>query len=141
MRLSTKVRYGSRALVELYIIQKNSSPVINSVLAKKQNLSIKYLESLMAAMKKTGIVSSTRGCKGGYRLEKEASDITLYDIYKALEGELQLTPCMKNEVNCDLKLDCTTQQIWNQLNDKFIQAMKSFTLVEMANDYQRNENE
>lgn len=135
MRLSTKVRYGSRALVELYMIQKDSSPVINSVLAKNQNLSLKYLESLMGAMKKAGLISSTRGCKGGYRLTRPASEITLLDIFTALEGPMQLTPCMSKEKGCASTENCPTQSTWTKITHSFKDVMAKVTLEEMSENY------
>ena len=133
MRLSTKVRYGTRALVELYNISSDSSPVISSILAKNQNISLKYLESLMTKMKKNGIIKSTLGCKGGYILAKEAENISLYDIYTALEGNLELTPC-QSASKCSSQNHCLTEKLWARLANSFIEDMEKIKLADIIKD-------
>ena len=84
MKLSTKGRYGLRALVDL-AVHGEEAPVSIQSIAVRQNISERYLEQLMGAMKKANLVTSTRGAQGGYRLARPAREISVGDVLRALE--------------------------------------------------------
>ena len=92
MKLSTQGRYGLRELLDLAVHQGNGTVSIQSI-AARQNISERYLEQLIAKLKKAGLVSSIRGAGGGYRLAKDAEDISVGDILRALEGSLDAVEC------------------------------------------------
>ena len=87
MKLSTKGRYGLSAMIDLAVYSENEAVSLNSI-AERQHISEGYLEQLMAKLKKAGLVTSIRGASGGYYLAKPASEISVGDILRALEGSL-----------------------------------------------------
>ena len=92
MKLSTKGRYGLRAILDLAVYQDAGAVSIQSI-ADRQNISESYLEQLLAKLKKAGLVVSTRGASGGYRLAKDAGQISVGDVLRALEGSLDAVAC------------------------------------------------
>ena len=95
MRLSTRVRYAVRALTEL-ATQDDGRYVPLRELAEKQAISSKYLEQMATGLKAAGLVESTRGAEGGYRLGRPAEGITVWDVYAALDSSVELTNCEQN---------------------------------------------
>ena len=89
MKLSTRARYGLKALVDLGLHCETEAVSIQSI-AARQGLSDSYLEQLMAKLKKAGLVTSIRGASGGYYLAKPASEISVGDILRALEGRTDM---------------------------------------------------
>ena len=93
MKLSTKGRYGLRAMIDLAQYSEQEAVSISSI-AQRQNISESYLEQLVAKLKKSGLVMSTRGAQGGYRLARPADEISVGDVLRALEGGLNLVECL-----------------------------------------------
>ena len=92
MKLSTKGRYGLRALIDLALYSDEEAVSIQSI-SNRQNISDSYLEQLMRKLKKAGLVVSERGAQGGYRLAKPADEISVGDVLRALEGSLEAVSC------------------------------------------------
>ena len=88
MKLSTRARYGLKALIDLGLHCETEAVSIQSI-ASRQNISDSYLEQLMAKLKKAGLVDSTRGAGGGYRLGRPAAEISVGDVLRVLEGSLE----------------------------------------------------
>ena len=93
MRLSTKGRYGLKAMFDL-TVNNGSEPISLNNIAKRQDISEHYLEQLMAILRKSGLVQSVRGAYGGYILARKPSEITVGDILRALEGPIGLVDCV-----------------------------------------------
>jgi len=130
MKISTKVRYGIRAMIEL-ARRNDEAPVMLGIIAKNQDLSEKYLEQLFTLLRNAGLVKSERGAKGGYRLAKEASKITVFDIFVAMNGPLVLAECV-NGGECEKKGSCETKKIWTDLTDLIENYLSDQTLAELA---------
>ena len=92
MKLSTKGRYGLRAMVDL-AVHETEGPVSIQSIADRQELSEKYLEQLLGMLKRAGLVTASRGSQGGYRLAKDSGHISAGDILRALEGDLSPVDC------------------------------------------------
>ena len=92
MKLSTRARYGLKALIDLGLHCETEAVSIQSI-AVRQNISDSYLEQLMAKLKKAGLVESTRGAGGGYRLGRPAAEISVGDVLRVLEGSLEAAQC------------------------------------------------
>ncbi len=131
MKLSTRARYGIRAMLEL---AKNhgKGPLQTKIIAQRQDISVKYLEQLMAILKATGFVRSIRGSKGGYVLARLPDKIKLSDLFSALEGPVNTVECVVNEDYCLRAVDCVTRQLWTQLQDAIIGVLQSVTLQDLA---------
>lgn len=131
MKLSTRTRYGVRAALELAASQGNG-PVQIKTIAHKQDISVKYLEQLMAILKAGGFVRSIRGAKGGYILAKPANQIKLSDIFNVLEGPVTTVECLENENYCARIADCLTRQLWEEVQQAITNVLQSVTLQDLA---------
>ena len=140
MKISTRTRYGMRAILELAIAHK-AKPLQIKVIAERQKISNKYLEQLVAIMKSAGLVRSIRGPHGGYLLAKPPEEIKLSEIFRVLEGPILTVECVDHEEICASCADCITRQLWMQMNDAIFNVLDSKTLqdlVDMAQTKQRN---
>jgi len=135
MKLSTKGRYGLRALIDLALYSENETVSIASISAR-QNISESYLEQLIAKLRKAGLVTSVRGAGGGYKLAKPAADISVGDILRALEGNLDPVECpgLKEESTCDGSEFCVTKYVWQRINDSINQTVDEIKLDQLIEE-------
>ena len=96
MKLSTRAKYGLKALIDLGLYSEKEAVSLQSI-AGRQNISVSYLEQLMALLKKAGLVKSVRGAAGGYFLGRPAEEISVGDILRVLEGGLEAATCPGTE--------------------------------------------
>lgn len=128
MKLSTKGRYGLRALVDLAVNGAEEAVSVGSI-AQRQDISERYLEQLMAKLKRAGIVKSTRGAKGGYVLAKDEEEITIGEVLRALEGSLEPVDCPGlGEQGCSGSDTCVTKYVWKRINEGVNQIVDEITL-------------
>lgn len=143
MKLSTRTRYGMRAIIELAVSDRKG-PLQLKVIAQHQDISVKYLEQLMVALKSAGYVRSIRGAKGGYVLAKAPNQIKLSDIFHCLEGAVSTVECVENEDYCQRAADCVARKVWTQVQEAIEGVLQSITLQDVvdrakagrASDYQ-----
>ena len=131
MKLSTRTRYGVRAMLELAASQ-GEGPVQIKTIAHRQDISVKYLEQLMAVLKSAGFVRSIRGAKGGYILAKPANQIKLSDVFNALEGPVTTVECVGNENYCARVTDCVARQVWAEVQQAIEKVLQSVTLQDLV---------
>ena len=111
MRLSTKSRYGTRLMLDL--AEQNSRRFVQlKEISERQGISLKYLEQIMIPLKKAGLVESSRGASGGYRLGKPADEITVGEIVALLEPKKTLTHCDGNPDSCERSDSCPVRDLW-----------------------------
>ena len=127
MRLSTKGRYGTRFMLDL-AIHYGEGPILLKDMAKRQQLSKRYLEQLVLSLKAAGLVRSIRGAHGGFLLAKHPNDIKLSEIFQALEGPFGLVECVDNPMSCSRVDFCVTRDIWQELKDGIVSILNSKTL-------------
>lgn len=132
MKISSKGRYGVRALIDLATHGEEHTPVYLSDIAKRQGISDKYLEHIFASLHKAGLVKALRGRKGGYLLNKLPGDITLNDIMTVLEGACNLVDCASDTSVCPKTEICATREIWIMLGNKIEEMLKGVTLAKLA---------
>ena len=141
MKLSTRARYGLKALIDLGLHCETEAVSIQSI-AGRQNISDSYLEQLMAKLKKAGLVKSIRGAGGGYRLAKDAAEVSVGDVLRALEGDLEPATCaaLHSEDSCEIQGSCITKYVWKKVNESMAQTVDSIminTLVEMNKEIKK----
>ena len=129
MKLSTRVRYGMRAMVELAKNPKDG-PMPLRKLAQKQQISMKYLEQVAASLKIAGLIESTRGAEGGYKLAKKPDEITAWDVYCALDIATAPTDCLNTE--CHRESVCACRHLWDDLNNAIANILKRYNLKKLA---------
>lgn len=135
MKLSTKGRYGLRALIDLAVHSETEAVSIQSI-AGRQNISVSYLEQLIAKLKKAGIVISVRGAGGGYRLARPSEEISVGDVLRALEGSLQAVTCPGDEAKegCTSADSCVTRYVWQRINNSINQAVDTIMLSQLVEE-------
>lgn len=132
MKLSTKGRYGLRALIDL---AQNSTkePVSITSIAERQDISERYLEQLMSKLKKSGIVTSIRGAAGGYILARPMEEISVGDVLRALEGSLDPVDCPGLlEEGCKAADGCVTKYVWKRINDSINRTVDEIRLDQLV---------
>ena len=132
MKISTKGRYGVRAMIDLASHAQNGTPVFLSEIARRQGISEKYLEHIFSALQKAGVVKAQRGRNGGYLLSRSADQITLNDIFSILEGPSNLVDCVTDAKACNKIGTCVTREIWTALGDKIEGTLKEYTLASLV---------
>jgi Rrf2 family protein len=131
MKISTKGRYGTRAMIDI-AENHGSGPVSLRQLTERQCLSLKYMEQIIPLLKSSGLIRSARGARGGYVLAREPSEITLRDIVEALEGSWSLVDCIDDPNLCDRTEECVAYEVWNDIQTAMYQILDSTTLADMT---------
>ena len=139
MKLSTKGKYGLKAMFELALCS-NGEPVSLKYIAKQQGISDQYLEQIFSILKKAGLVKSVRGAQGGYYMSKEPSEITVADILRVLEGDMAFTECLLDKDACENFDSCATKYVWARIKESIEEVTKSISLQDMIDDYKSNFN-
>jgi Rrf2 family protein len=134
MKLSTTNRYAVRAIVDIALFQEKGPVSIHSI-SKRQDVSVKYLELILLPLKKAGLLESTRGVKGGYRLTKDPSKITPGDIVRIVDGPVDLIDCLSIEhpVLCSRSSKCSTKKLWIKLKNAVDEVLDSVTIQDLVN--------
>ena len=143
MKVSTRTRYGIRAILDL-AEYSGEGPLQLRIIAQHQDISIKYLEQLMAILRSAGFIRSIRGAKGGYVLAKAPNEIRLDDVFKCLEGPVVTADCVESEEYCARATDCVVKDVWAQVEQAVRNVLQSITLQDLvdrakdekASDYQ-----
>ena len=135
MKLSTKGKYGLRAIIDLARYSENE-PVSISNISSRQDISERYLEQLVALMKKAGLVKSIRGASGGYVLAKDMHEISVGDVLRALEGDIEPVKCMAFEEHggCSASGECVTKYVWQRINDSINHTVDNIKLSELVKE-------
>ncbi|GIM27925.1 transcriptional regulator [Clostridium polyendosporum] len=134
MKLSTKGRYGVKAMVDL-AIHYGGAPVSIKTISQRQNISEYYLEQLFSPLRKAKLIKSIRGAQGGYVLSKGPKDITIAEIMEVLEGPIEISECIDG-VPCDNIDCCATRLLWKKIKNSIDEVMESVTLQDIVNDYE-----
>ena len=108
-------------------------PIELKEIARKENISLKYLEQVINPLRTAGLLKSIRGSKGGYSLAKPPSEICLYDVVETLEGPLNLLECLRDPKVCQKVPSCVTRDIWEEVSEAISKIFYSITLEEMVN--------
>lgn len=133
MRVNTKIRYGLRTIIE---IAHTSDPngVLQKDIAKNQHISLKYLDSIISALKIKGLVANSKGRGSGYLLTREPKDISMLDIYTAFE-QIVVIECINNKSFCERSThDCKAQSYWNEFNLDFRHLLAKKNLEQIMQD-------
>ena len=133
MRLTTKGRYGLRAMFEL-AKDYRKGPVAIKTISERQHLSIHYLEQLLSKLRKGGLINSIRGPGGGYVLAKRPTEISVGDIVRTLEGPIALATCTDEshlKKTCEHFDECVTRLVWNRIGKKIEEALDGVTLADL----------
>lgn len=134
MKLSTRGRYGLRAMYDL-ALRYGKGPVPLNSIADRQMVSLHYLEQLMAKLRRAGLVASSRGAQGGYELAKQPEEITVGDIVRVMEGSFDPVQCLSRDSDyedCEQLEDCVVRFVWKRLRDCTNRVLDSINLQDLC---------
>ena len=132
MKISTKGKYGLRAMIDLAQYSEQEAVSISSI-AQRQKISESYLEQLVAKLKKAELVVSIRGAAGGYRLARPASGISVGDVLRALEGDVRAVICTaQTEEGCEGEELCVTKYVWQRINESIEKTVDEMMLDQLV---------
>ena len=131
MKLSTRTRYGMRAIIEL-AQYKGDRPLQLKVIAERQDISVKYLEQLMSLLRSGGLLRSVRGAKGGYVLARRPEQIKLGQIFRCLEGPVVTAECTEDKAYCERSADCVARDVWVEVEEAIQRILSSITLADLV---------
>ncbi|MDX1432073.1 MAG: Fe-S cluster assembly transcriptional regulator IscR [Gammaproteobacteria bacterium] len=130
MRLTTKGRYAVTAMLDL-ALHHEQGPVTLADIARRQGISLSYLEQLFAQLRRRGLVSSTRGPGGGYRLGRDAAEIAVVDVIGAVDESVDATRCGGME-NCQGEARCLTHDLWHDLSRQIHDFLSGIDLAQLV---------
>lgn len=131
MKISTKGRYALRLMLDL-ALNEGKQPIRIKEISIRQEISDKYLEQIISILVKNGLVISTRGSQGGYRLAKKTDEYTVGSILRTIEGKLCPVACLETEENqCGRRGECITLPLWEKLDEAINNVVDNVTLQDL----------
>jgi Rrf2 family iron-sulfur cluster assembly transcriptional regulator len=130
MRLTTKGRYAVTAMLDL-ALHFREGPITLADISGRQGISLSYLEQLFSRLRRHGLVDSTRGPGGGYRLSRPADEIAVADVITAVDEKVDTTRC-GGKGNCQNNEPCLTHELWTELSDQIYQFLNGITLGDLV---------
>jgi len=138
MKLSTRGRYGTRALLEL-ALHYEEGPIPLKDIARSQQISLQYLEHIITPLVAAGIIRSTPGARGGVWLAKSPQEVKLSEVIGLLEGSIAPVECVNDPKYCSRSDFCVTRDIWSELKKVMNGVLESTTLQDLVERQKRKE--
>ncbi|HNW29483.1 MAG TPA: Rrf2 family transcriptional regulator [Spirochaetota bacterium] len=136
MKLSTRTRYGIRALIDL-ARNIDDKPVSVKEIARRQNISTRYLENIFHELKNAGILGSSKGKGGGFYIAIPMKEITILSLIDILDGELAILDCLIDAGSCQNVKGCYTRPMWDRLNDEIRKVFEKVTIEDLFNTIEK----
>lgn len=129
MKINTKIRYGLRAVIE---IASSNDPggVLQKDIAINQEISLKYLDSIISSLKLKGIISHAKGKGSGFKLTRKPEEITVYDVYTAFEP-IVIVDCINDMEFCDRSRNCLSRDYWIELKKEYKEMLSRKTIAQI----------
>ena len=134
MKYSTRTRYGLRLLVYM-ALKKDDGFIQLREVEKHEGVSLRYLEQIVRLLKPSGVLISSRGKYGGYRLSRSPDEIWLSDVVGYLEGDLAPVSCLSPGHECSRRVDCPTLPMWQELQEVITGFLRGKSLADLAHQY------
>lgn len=139
MKLSTRARYGTKALLEL-ALHWGEEPVLLKDISQRQQIPLPYLEHLISPLVQAGIIKGTRGTRGGVSLLKPPREIILGEVIQLLEGSIAPVECVDNPETCPRSDLCVTHDIWDEVKEAISKVLESVTLQDLVERQRQKDN-
>ena len=136
MKLSTKGRYGTRAMIDIALYRESGSTLLKDI-ASRQGISLKYLDHILSSLRKAGLIKNVRGKGGGYSLTRPAEQITLCDIIEAVEGTLSPVECVDNPEYCKKISTCSAHDVWVKVQESIEDVLRSTSLQSLTESHEK----
>jgi len=133
MKLSTKSRYGTRAIIDIALNSDSNTTMLKDI-AARQSLSPKYLDHILSALRRAGLIKNIRGKGGGYVLAKTPARITVKDIVEAVDGTFEPVECLSNTGLCDNVPNCGTREVWLKMKQAVDGVLEEATLQSLIDN-------
>jgi Rrf2 family cysteine metabolism transcriptional repressor len=131
MKLSTRARYGTKALLEL-ALHEVEEPMPLKEISQRQQIPLPYLEHLISPLVQAGIVKSTRGIRGGISLLRPPQEVVLSEVIQLLEGSIAPVECVDNPQTCPHSELCVTRDLWDKVKEAITGVLESVTLQDLV---------
>jgi Rrf2 family transcriptional regulator, cysteine metabolism repressor len=138
MKVSTRCRYGLRALLEI-AKQGPASPVTRQTISENQGISKAYLENILSVLRAKNLIRTERGASGGFLLQSEPRQITVLQIVNALEGSIAPVNCVDEPGSCEKTGHCAARNVWQKLYDAQVNVLSGITLQDILDDESGND--
>jgi len=138
MQLTTRSRYGLRMLLDI-ALHSEDGPVRIQDIARRRNISVKYLEQIIRALKTAGFIRSKRGPKGGHLLALAPEEIRVGDVVRTLEARPELTECVSHPEICPIAEDCITRRIWSRATESLFRELDAIRLADLLEQSRKAE--
>ena len=112
-------------------LNKGVNGIYQKEIAKNQDISYKYLDQILSALKASGLIAKAKGRKSGYVLTRDPSEITVYDVHRAFEPGICVIDCLALNFSCDREKNCALRGFWKDLNDQITGYLKSTTVKDL----------
>jgi Rrf2 family protein len=129
MKINTKIRYGMRAMIDI-ASSRNPEGVLQKDIAIHQDISLKYLDSIIAALKLKGLIANSKGKGSGYKLTRDPGEITVWDIYTAFEPTI-IVDCIENKEFCNRSCNCKSRDYWIEFKQDLIELLSKKSLSQI----------
>ncbi|HCL4445120.1 TPA: Rrf2 family transcriptional regulator [Clostridium botulinum] len=139
MKISTKGKYGMKAIIDLAINSTEEAVTLKSI-SERQNISEGYLEQIFSLLRKNNLIKGIKGAQGGYILEKDSAHITAGEILRALEGDLSVVELNDDYLNNRMEKSIKTN-LWDRINESIERVVDSITLEDLVEAYKKSDNQ
>ena len=136
MKLSTKGRYGTRAMIDIALYKESGSTLLKDI-ASRQGISLKYLDHILSSLRKAGLIKNVRGKGGGYSLTRPAAQITLCEIIEAVEGTLAPVECVDNPDYCKKTCTCSAHDVWVKVRESIEDVLRNTSLQSLTENHEK----
>ncbi|MBN2140443.1 MAG: Rrf2 family transcriptional regulator [Desulfovibrionaceae bacterium] len=133
MKLTTKSRYGARMILDI-ALHGGSGPVRVADIARRQGVSVKYLEKIIRELKKGGFIGSRRGPGGGHFLARPARDIRMGEVVRLLEAGSPLVKCVRDTKACKRSAECLMTRLWSEAHEAMCRSLDMTSLADLVED-------
>jgi len=137
MKLSTKGRYGLRAMVDMAVYSKGEHVSINSI-AERQGISANYLEQVFSTLRKAGLVKSVKGAQGGYSLSLRPDETTIGVVLRSLEGDLEIVDEAESGIGFSSIQKTIKHAVWDKMNEKINEVVDSITVEDLVKEFEKS---
>ena len=131
MKLSAKSRYAARILLDLALNDHGMLQRVNDI-SYRTGITVPFIEQIIKPLKNSGLVVSKRGAAGGHQLNRPADAITLGDIVRIMEGNVELVACLSSPEACERVEDCLTRNAWKRATEAMLRELDTITLAELV---------
>jgi len=136
MKLSTKGRYGTRAMIDIALYRDSGSTLLKDI-STRQGISLKYLDHILSNLRKAGLVKNVRGKGGGYALMRSPSQITLCEIIEAVEGSLAPVECVDDPDYCKKTSTCSARDVWMKVRQSIEDVLRNTSLQSLIENQEK----